>query len=1108
MIIPYKYQLSSDNDTENSKRIINITKKYKYCLNKFGASNTNIKSKSNKDNQGYNFQKEVLNWFFKISEIERLKISTINNKWVFQTLHQLYIEQKNKNNLRFIPRINERSILQNFRGKDILLGEPSHFLNYFAFSSEKYELINGYNEEKEKNFLNEIIFFYPLNKTSDLKNKSIGDYDLNYLMKYHYPIFALSESVLNDKEKFKDYFKTLSNNNYFVRPPEIVPQNKQKEESLDNINDNNNIINSFNAINPLNNSIMNLNNKNNNSINEKYNNNKNMIDLPMWAKQQPNSKLCFSVGELFLAFFEQNIFVYYIIYLYDRQFYNSLIEDQQIEEYKNLKKELIGFLSKYKENLLNLLNIDVITKEIYYNSNIEKFVSIKKYKNNLVAKTKFWQEEKGYEEEYGLIKDYFNDINNDIKSMEKIINDISMFNIEQIYSFEEFFLNQVFFNLNKKYESNKNDEFDFMSYSSTKETKKKKKRNKKKKKKQESENDGENINENNNNNKNNNSINDNTINESNKNSNNTIEIKKYISIEEDEELSRIKKDYIKLNSKDDNLCESSGSENNNCDSKPLLPKDDFKQIMIDKENKYNSNNENVIIEDEKKDSNIANDNNNNKNNLNIDNELKNSDDKNNKEELDVKTNTNETSIINSEGENKNDNENNKENEKENSKENDKEKDSKEEDIKEEDNDNDNDNDNKNTKSNNNKNNKENKIINNSKKKKGNNFFLYPTVKKIANDKVNKPPFIMKLNEDILTYNKYLLTILDSLSPIKEHIIETIKSQIKDCFLNDNLLYQLDIYGSFKSHLDIVCSDIDMVFIPQKAKNVNICDLILQLSNYFSSLNKYYKVTPIYTASIPLIKLVIKYDNYLEENKSLLDNYSKLINSSIYKNYPYNNEKEISFVNIDISFPVNNNNKKSKNAPFHQIEFIKNSLSTYVEASIVIRILKRALKLTDMNNSYKGGLSSYTIFLLVASYMKHINKNNINNKHKSNSYGHAFHDVVKYFSKFDFYLNIIDIDNKEGNIYMKRNKKYSSADYENIPIILDPVTGLNAGKSTFRINEVQNVFIALNEELEQLRNLYDKSNKAKENNNKDKENIDEENLIITLLKNVEKKYLNK
>jgi DNA polymerase sigma len=268
--------------------------------------------------------------------------------------------------------------------------------------------------------------------------------------------------------------------------------------------------------------------------------------------------------------------------------------------------------------------------------------------------------------------------------------------------------------------------------------------------------------------------------------------------------------------------------------------------------------------------------------------------------------------------------------------------------------------------------------------------------------------------------------------------------------------------------------------------------------------------------------MIKYENYLEDNKSLLDNYSKLINSSIYKNYPYETENELTFVNIDISFPINYNNKKSKNAPFNQIEFIKNSLSTYLEANIVIRILKRALKLTDMNNSYKGGLSSYTIFLLVISYMKHINKNNnLNSKHKSNSYGHAFHDVVKYFSKFDFYGNIIDIGNKNGEIYNKRNKKYNSPEFENIPVIIDPVTGLNAGKSTFRINDVQNVFITLNEEIEQLRNNYDKNNNNNNlNKNKDNKDIDKDkndtmkekdnlnNLIITLLKNVEKKYFNK
>ena len=1076
MIIPSKYQLSKDNDPDNSLRINNITKKYNACLKKFGISKNNNKSVSSKDNQGYFFQKKVIEWFSNLSFIDKVKVSSIHNKWVFQTLHQLYIEQKKKNNLKFIPRITENIIpfMQNLKGRDIFSENPSHFLNYFAFCSEKYELISGYNENIEKEFLNEIIFFYPdLTKTAKIKmNEKDNNDDLIYLNKYYYPILTLSESILNNQDKFIYYFKNLSYNNYFAMPPVMINANTQKEMNNDKIQENNNIINSFNYLNPLNNIIKNNNNNNSineNNVNNNTNNNsfnnkiQNIIDLPFWAKQPAKSKTCFSVNELFLAFFEQNISVYYILFLYDKQFYNSLMNDKinkNIEEFISLKKELKDFLCLNKENFYDILNIDLITKEIYYNSSIEKFVDAKKYQNNIILKTKFWKDNRSLDEENNLIKDYFNEYNNDDKSIIRLINDISMFNIEQIYSYEDFFLNKILFNLNKKYEYNKEKDLilDFTNNNQN-EPKKKKKRNKKKKKQ-----DNEDLkNKNNiiNNDNNNNSkreseiITNNYKNESENISNNNnkiIEIKKFIKIEEDEELRKIQKGYKKVDSKDssdnNNLGESSGSENN-CDSKPLIANDDYKQIMKDKENKYNSNENSNIIENET----VLND--------KKDDIIKNVDEKN--KELN-------NNIINN-----NDEDNKKE-------------------INE----------------------NENKINNNISKKKKNNFFLYPTVKKAANEnKIIKPPFIMKLNEDILSYNKYLLTILDALSPIKEHIIETIKSHIQQCFLNENFSYQIEIYGSFKSHLDIVCSDIDMVFIPQKAKNINICDLILQLSNHLSSLNKYNKVTPIYTASIPLIKLMIKYEAYLEENKSLLDNYSKLINSSIYKNYPYDIENELSYINIDISFPVNYNNKKNKNAPFHQIEFIKNSLSTYIEANIVIRILKRALKLTDMNNSYKGGLSSYTLFLLVISYMKNINKNNNinNNKHKSNSYGHAFHDVVKFFSKFDFYLNYIDIANKNGDIYNKRNKKYNSSEFEKIPVILDPVTGLNAGKSTFRINDVQNVFIALNEEMDQLRNQYDKNkdniNKDNKENDKNKNkdnNLD--NLIITLLKNVENKNLNK
>ena len=383
----------------------------------------------------------------------------------------------------------------------------------------------------------------------------------------------------------------------------------------------------------------------------------------------------------------------------------------------------------------------------------------------------------------------------------------------------------------------------------------------------------------------------------------------------------------------------------------------------------------------------------------------------------------------------------------------------------------------------------------------------PTIKKNIADKNTKPPFIMKLNEDIILYNKTLISILDSLLSLKQFIIERIKFQIKECLYSDSFTYKIDIYGSFKSHLDIVCSDIDMVFIPKKINKVDISNLIQRLSNHLLSTKEYYKVTPIYTASIPLIKLMVNYENYLTNNKPLLNDYSKLIKSDLYKNYPYDKEKEISFINIDISFPVSHNNKKNKNSPFLQIEYIKNSLEKYPDAGIVIRILKRALKLTDMNNSYKGGLSSYTLFLIVISFLKNNNKLNgiNNNKPKKNSFGHAFHDTVKFFSKFDFYSNIIDIENKNGEIFLQRNQEYNTPEYENVPIILDPVTRQNAGKSSFRINDVQKTIIIINEELEKLRKIYDSNNDNKDNTD-NKDNSDK-NLVITLLKNVEKKFLN-
>ena len=53
----------------------------------------------------------------------------------------------------------------------------------------------------------------------------------------------------------------------------------------------------------------------------------------------------------------------------------------------------------------------------------------------------------------------------------------------------------------------------------------------------------------------------------------------------------------------------------------------------------------------------------------------------------------------------------------------------------------------------------------------------------------------------------------------------------------------------------------------------------------------------------------------------------------------------------------------------QIIFIQKSLINYPSIKYVIKILKRCLYEKNMNQTYKGGMSSYVLFLLTYSFTK-------------------------------------------------------------------------------------------------------------------------------------------
>lgn len=352
------------------------------------------------------------------------------------------------------------------------------------------------------------------------------------------------------------------------------------------------------------------------------------------------------------------------------------------------------------------------------------------------------------------------------------------------------------------------------------------------------------------------------------------------------------------------------------------------------------------------------------------------------------------------------------------------------------------------------------------KKKDKGFFLYSTQKKKKEQSSHPKPFIAKLNSDIISYNQTITDILSQLLPLKEYVINEIKSQIA-IGIGNLCTYDLEIYGSYQSGLDIESSDIDLLFKPHCKKKFTSSQLMLIISNYFISLNQYEKVNPIYTATIPLIKLMIIPVNFIKDQKNeAIKKYFVFRNSELYQSYPYS-KSELDVINVDISFP----NHTKKNTPRIQLEYIKQSLNENIEIKPIVKILKRLLKITFLNNSYKGGLSSYSLFLLSIAFNQYLKTKKNNNT--SNYLAHFFNDMIKFYSTFNFDKMIVNVTEEFPFIE-------TDVPGEGVPTIIDPVTMLNAGKSSFNIVEVVNMLGGVMKIINDLKASYEQ---GKEGSNK-------------------------
>ena len=329
-----------------------------------------------------------------------------------------------------------------------------------------------------------------------------------------------------------------------------------------------------------------------------------------------------------------------------------------------------------------------------------------------------------------------------------------------------------------------------------------------------------------------------------------------------------------------------------------------------------------------------------------------------------------------------------------------------------------------------------------------------------------PNTFNKLNEDIDKFNSDIESMLKILRKIKEIIRNHFELIIKEIYTNNS---KLEMYGSSLYQLDIESSDLDLSIVITNS-NISLDSLVQYLLNDKNK-DLYLNINPIYTASIPIIKLEM---NYLNLNDDKINNlYESLITNNYYKSCIINNDyQNFKIIKVDISL---------KSINYSQIDFINKAISNFPQIKPLIKILKKLLIYKNMNNSYKGGMSSYCLFLIMYSYLKiELNLDDNNYDNASLLLGFLY-----------YYTNYIDFNYTIISPILDNPFIISTIPLQTIPTIIDPATMNNAGKIIFRIidviktlDEIKNdIFLLIEENTGNENIIYKLFNKYMEDTNK-------------------------
>ena len=322
--------------------------------------------------------------------------------------------------------------------------------------------------------------------------------------------------------------------------------------------------------------------------------------------------------------------------------------------------------------------------------------------------------------------------------------------------------------------------------------------------------------------------------------------------------------------------------------------------------------------------------------------------------------------------------------------------------------------------------------------------------------INQDIIKSNLNKDILDYQQFVIKKRDNYIEMNEKILDKIQNNINK--INTN--FKAKLYGSRATNLFLMWSDIDVVICNEK-RNKKIKEEI----------NKEEEIETEDNIED------IKYD-FLEKLNELLNNDIKFV-----ENIKYLNKAKIPIIKIKTTKEYNNimidiTLQSKDHFGLKCVNLVKKLLKEYDILETLLFPLKTMLKLSELNDPYNGGLSSYALILMIVYFLeyqkkmkKEINKDNV---------GRLFYEFLFFYGgRMD--TNYIDINNINNSMKINKNP---------FIYILDPLNNENnVGKTSFKYMEVKFIFLIALQILNEP--CFCQCHYNKKDNTKDKE---EHNLL--------------